>query len=159
MTKVNLSEAARMVPVSRSTFNRHLKSGKVSKLLDDNGKPCVDVSELNRVYGDLSHETGPKSILMKQNGISQDSAEISHENIRLKTELEATKKLLEKTEQSEGKWQKEAEDWKRQAQSLLIDQRPQSEQPLERTQKPVEGSQYQIGWWDRFLGRKATREA
>ena len=159
MTKVNLSEAARMVPVSRSTFNRHLKSGKVSKLLDDNGKPCVDVSELNRVYGDLSHETGPKSIPMKQNGISQDSAEISHENIRLKAELEATQKLLEKTEQSESKWQKEAEDWKRQAQSLLTDQRPQTEMPLESAQKPVEGPQYQIGWWDRFLGRKALREA
>lgn len=53
MTQVTISEAARRVGVARSTLLRHIKNGKISKVIGKDGKPSLDTSELLRVYGDL----------------------------------------------------------------------------------------------------------
>jgi len=53
MTQVTISEAARRVGVARSTLLRHIKNGKVSKVIGKDGKPSLDTSELLRVYGYL----------------------------------------------------------------------------------------------------------
>lgn len=39
--------------IARSTLLRHIKNGKVSKVIGKDGKPSLDTSELLRVYGDL----------------------------------------------------------------------------------------------------------
>lgn len=53
MSKLTLTEAVKVIPVSESTLRRDLKSGKVSFETDERGRKRIDVSELTRVYGGL----------------------------------------------------------------------------------------------------------
>lgn len=53
MSKLTLTEAVAVIPVSESTLRRDLKSGKVSFETDAKGRKQIDVSELTRVYGPL----------------------------------------------------------------------------------------------------------
>jgi hypothetical protein len=52
MAKVNVSQAAQMAGVSRSTIHKQLNAGKLSAERMD-GKTLIDVSELERVFGTL----------------------------------------------------------------------------------------------------------
>jgi hypothetical protein len=52
MAKVNVSQAAQMAGVSRSTIHKQLNSGKLSAERTD-GQTLIDVSELERVFGAL----------------------------------------------------------------------------------------------------------
>lgn len=49
MAKISISEASRLTGKNRSTLHRHIKSGKLSKIMDGD-TPVVDTSELARVY-------------------------------------------------------------------------------------------------------------
>ena len=49
---VSISDAAKMVGVSRDTFYRHIDDKKISIIDRDTPRPKVDVSELQRVYND-----------------------------------------------------------------------------------------------------------
>lgn len=73
MANVSISEAARLAKVSRSTLNRHLKDGTISKHKDNAGRPYVDTSELLRVYGELSRQdrTGQDSLMQHGTGSEQ----------------------------------------------------------------------------------------
>ena len=53
MSKITLSEAVEIIPVSESTLRRHMRAGKVSSEKDRNGRNLFDTAELARVYGDL----------------------------------------------------------------------------------------------------------
>ena len=53
MSKITLSEAVEIIPVSESTLRRHMRTGKVSSEKDHNGRNLFDTAELARVYGDL----------------------------------------------------------------------------------------------------------
>lgn len=53
MTKLNLSQAAKVVGKNRVTLWRHINAGKLSAERDRDGNPLVDTSELLRVYGEL----------------------------------------------------------------------------------------------------------
>ena len=53
MSKITLSEAVEIIPVSESTLRRHMRTGKVSSEKDHNGRNLFDTAELVRVYGDL----------------------------------------------------------------------------------------------------------
>jgi len=50
MAKISISEAARLTGKNRTTLHRHIKSGKLSRFLDDDNNPVLDTSELIRVY-------------------------------------------------------------------------------------------------------------
>jgi len=50
MAKISISEAARLTGKNRTTLHRHIKSGKLSKFLDNDNAPLLDISELMRVY-------------------------------------------------------------------------------------------------------------
>ena len=54
MQKLSTAEAVKVIPVSESTLRRDLKSGKVSFTTDKNNRKQIDVSELERVYGQLT---------------------------------------------------------------------------------------------------------
>ena len=56
MSKLTMSQAVAVIPVSESTLRRDLKSGKVSFDTDAKGRKQIDVSELTRVYGPLKTE-------------------------------------------------------------------------------------------------------
>lgn len=120
MAKVNLTQGAKLAGVSRSTLNRHLKEGKISRVNGENGKPCVDTSELQRVYGGLSHDILSQDVPMKQHETPLDTAQNGIEIAVLRAELNAAKERLEET-------QKDRDEWKGQAKTLsmlLTDQRP-----------------------------------
>ena len=51
-TRYNIMQAHRITGKSRTTIQRHLKSGKLSFVEDGDGNRMIDASELIRVYGD-----------------------------------------------------------------------------------------------------------
>ena len=58
MSKMTITEAVKIIPVSESTLRRDLKSGKVSFETDAKRRKQIDVSELTRVYGQLKDQNG-----------------------------------------------------------------------------------------------------
>ena len=58
MSKLTITEAVKILPISESTLRRDLKSGKVSFDLDQKGRKQIDVSELQRVYEQLRTQNG-----------------------------------------------------------------------------------------------------
>ena len=54
MSKITLTEAVNLLPVSESTLRRDMLKGKVSADKDLRGRNVFDVAELQRVYGDLN---------------------------------------------------------------------------------------------------------
>ena len=58
MSKLTITEAVKILPVSESTLRRDLKSGKVSYETDQKGRKQIDVSELERVYEQLKTQNG-----------------------------------------------------------------------------------------------------
>ena len=58
MSKLTITEAVKVIPISESTLRRDLKSGKVSFETDAKNRKQIDVSELTRVYGQLKHASG-----------------------------------------------------------------------------------------------------
>ena len=56
MSKLTITEAVKVIPVSESTLRRDLKSGKVSFETDAKNRKQIDVSELTRVYGQLKNQ-------------------------------------------------------------------------------------------------------
>lgn len=65
MAKVNISTAAKMVGVDRSTFYRHVAEKGITLEEKNTKRPKVDVSELIRVYGDKVKT--PDQILQQKN--------------------------------------------------------------------------------------------
>ena len=58
MSKLSITEAVKILPISESTLRRDLKSGKVSYEKDQKGRKQIDVSELERVYEQLRTQNG-----------------------------------------------------------------------------------------------------
>ncbi len=50
-TKVSISDAAKMVEVTRATMYQHIKEKGISLTDTDTKRPKIDVSELARIYG------------------------------------------------------------------------------------------------------------
>ena len=59
MSKITLSEAVNIIPVSESTLRRDMRKGKVSSEKDRNGRHLFDSSELARVYVNLKLNGSP----------------------------------------------------------------------------------------------------
>ena len=59
MSKITLSEAVKIIPVSESTLRRDMRKGKVSSEKDRNGRHLFDSSELARVYVNLKLNGNP----------------------------------------------------------------------------------------------------
>ena len=129
MAQVNLTQGAKLAGVSRSTLNRHIKDGKLSKDISPDGKPCVETSELHRVYTTLSHVETPQNVSVVQHGTVNETAEIK----ALQVELEATKERLDEMRQDRDEWKGQA----RTLTALLSDQRAVQTPPRRR-------------WWSVF---------
>ena len=57
MALVSISKAAKLAGVNRSNFyTSYLNQGKISVVKDERNRPCVDTSELLRVFGSLKSE-------------------------------------------------------------------------------------------------------
>lgn len=95
MTKVSVSEAAKLVGKSIKTIYRHIDTGKLSASQNDNGLKSIDVSELQRVYGNIK--------ITNENVIESQMSEVENQNNNqtrqlLQQENEMLKKLLDEKE-------------------------------------------------------------
>lgn len=54
MAKVSISEAARLAGKSRTTLHRLIKTGELSTCAGVRNSKLIDISELIRVFGDIS---------------------------------------------------------------------------------------------------------
>lgn len=88
MSKLNISEAARATDKPRSTIQRNIKKGVLSAETDATGCTVIDVSELQRVFGNLDMDAvasgAEQSGAKEQSATSQNGAET--ELMRLKLE-------------------------------------------------------------------------
>ena len=90
MSIVTINEAANLVGKSIKTIYRHIESGKLSCVIDDNGRKVVDMAELVRVYGlDLSLIENDNKVSMSDNGNG-----VENNIIHLEKEIELLKMLL-----------------------------------------------------------------
>lgn len=92
MSKLTISEAVKIVPVSQATLYRDLKKGKVSFETNGKDKRLIDVSELERVYGELKtpgqSENGNGHIADSLNETSQTLSLTNNENEKIINLLE-----------------------------------------------------------------------
>lgn len=136
MTQVSISEGARLAGVSRSTLNRHLKDGALSKHRDNAGRPYVETSELVRFYGELSQSDRTEKDGTGQRGTAQIRQDVSELERKLMTteaalDLErvmrgSEQERREAAEEAAAKWQAQAE----RLTTLLSDQRQTTTQSL-----------------------------
>ena len=136
MAKVNLSEAAGLVNVARSTLYSYIRSGKLSVDKDHLGKPQIDTSELIRVFGVLQDNDKDNK---KDTEITPDTVTIQSENAALRAENEVLREMLRIREEQLREHQ-EQESWLRQR----LDS-------LEATLLPGSSAK---SWWSRIFGSK-----
>lgn len=72
MSKLNISEAARATNKPRSTIQRNIKKGVLSAEKDATGRTVIDVSELQRVFGNLDMDAVASEA--EQTGVKEQSA-------------------------------------------------------------------------------------
>ena len=76
MSKLTITDAVKVIPVSESTLRRDLKSGKVSFETDAKNRKQIDISELTRVYGQLK-----QSVETRRGGVTpSEQAEPVNDN-------------------------------------------------------------------------------
>lgn len=106
MAKLNISQAAKASGKSRSTIQRHIKSGKLSVSQDATGNIEIDTAELLRVFGEL-----------KQNATALQHVPDAPESDRkqqldtgVSVAVEALKKELERAQEREVWLQKQVSE-------------------------------------------------
>lgn len=77
MSKLTITEAVKIIPVSESTLRRDVKNGTVSCHKDDKGRNRFEVAELERVYGQL------KSLNGTQPPAERSDPEPTHQNLSM----------------------------------------------------------------------------
>ncbi len=150
MAQVSISEAARLAGVSRSTLNRHLQNGAISKHRDASGRPYIETSELLRFYGELSQPDRTDQDIVGQHGTGQLKPVVSDLERKLyeaqaaldleTVRREAEEAAREKAEAGEAHWRAQAE----RLTLLLTDQR----KGLGGDRRP---------WWERLFGGGSER--
>lgn len=134
MAKLNITQAAKAVGISRQTMNEHLKTKNISVDRSNPKKPLIDTSELLRVYGSLqSPDTKPRRQnlhnLTPANDRKNDALQDELDTLR-REKFETLQARVDAAEKERDDWKAEAAEWKAQAQELaatnrlLTDQRP-----------------------------------
>lgn len=75
MSKLTITEAVKIIPVSESTLRRDLKDGKVSYETDQKGRKRFEVAELERAYGQLKPQNGTQPLV--------DTSTEPHQNLSM----------------------------------------------------------------------------
>ncbi len=108
MAKVSISAAAKLAGVSRSTLYRsYIDKGKISLSKDQRDNPCIDTSELLRVFGALQGTVPQSDSAGQVIGTARDSMGQAEKNAKhaLEVELKLVKKQLEEAKEREA-WYK-----------------------------------------------------
>ena len=148
MAKLNLTQAAKRVGVSRQTFYRHIDKKGISVSKDEEGRKAIDESELFRVYGDALqvdvksdvtplHDVTPKKA-KSDSGLQVKVAVLEE---RLSGRDEMIEHLKAEIRELKGK----DEDNQR----LLMDLR------VEAAKTPPEAPPRKLTMWERLTGKTA----
>ena len=119
MAKLSITAAAKLAGVSRSTLYRtYIDKGLLSVSKDQQGKRCIDTSELLRVFGTLQSEAeqGDSSDGVGQpsatpsDGVGQSEKAPESKESALELELKLTKEQLEESRSREEWYKKKIDD-------------------------------------------------
>jgi hypothetical protein len=91
MAIVSISEAARLTGKSRKTIQRYVSDGRISMSQRDAGRSGIDISELVRVFGDLSQ---PAPALSHASESQFDAPSVTPDVVSKLASLEAENALL-----------------------------------------------------------------
>jgi len=112
------------VGVARSTLLRHIKNGKVSKVIGKDGKPSLDTSELLRVYGYLkiADKDDTSDTLHQNRSVLQDDTgdRYTEKDIEIATLRAELKSATERADE----FKEERDEWRgvaKKGQALLTD--------------------------------------
>jgi hypothetical protein len=163
MSKVSISEAARLTGKPRSTLHRHIGNGTLSKESDGQGKPVLDIAELERVYGPLLQADMKHNGVMLHSATSETVAANRAEIEGLRRENTLLRDQLEDVKRERQKWQEEADSWRKQATALLPgptaanqqQPEPKSAEPAQAQRsaaEPVTPHKGLRGWLHRLTG-------
>ena len=100
--QLTVTQAAKAVKKGRNTLYRHMNDGTLSYTDDGTGKRLIDVSELQRVYQDLSglEQHGTKRDTLQKDIMEQT---VTPENQALKQQIEQLKHQLDVSNQEKQK--------------------------------------------------------
>jgi GTPase SAR1 family protein len=134
MPKLSITEAARLYGKSRSTLYKQNKNGVLSFSAGDDGRPCIDLSEMIRVYGPVPNQ------------YTQEN-ELEHENTHEERAFDALLEII-KRQEKQLLQADEREAWLRERleQSQRQLDRAQQQIQLLTDQKPTKSSRNRP-WW------------
>ena len=135
MSVVTINEASNLIGKSIKTIYRHIDNGKLSCVIDDNGRKMVDISELVRVYGlDLT-------LAENNNGVSMSGRgnEVESDIVLLEKEIELLKMLLNEKDKLLNEKDQRNADLKQAL--MLLEDKNKVEQPRQ-------------SWFGRVFGKK-----
>jgi len=111
MAIVSISKAAKLVGKSRTTVQKYIKDGKLSKCAGEHGIEGIDTSELLRVFGSLSghvnNMTTNAQIGQKLAGVYTDENTIKI--IELEAKLDKVNAIIDEKEKTIAAQQKHIE--------------------------------------------------
>ena len=159
MSKLTVTEAVKVIPVSESKLRRDMKAGVVSYEVDEKGKKRFDPSELVRVYGeiDLLENNGQ----VKENNPNpsktrHDSAEIialkDNQIADLRNQLERTETQLEIASSEKTKLLDLLSAEKSEKREIKAEMIALMPPPDERVEKPEQPEIKPRGWLQRLIG-------
>ena len=135
MSIVTINEASNLVGKSIKTIYRHIDNGKLSCVIDDNGRKMVDISELVRVYGlDLTLAKNNNGVSMSERG-----NEVESDIVLLEKEIELLKMLLNEKDKLLNEKDQRNADLKQAL--MLLEDKNKVEQPRQ-------------SWFGRVFGKK-----
>ncbi len=151
MSKLNISEAARATDKPRSTIQRNIKKGVLSAEKDATGRTVIDVSELQRVFGNLDMDAvangAEQTEAKEQSATGQNGAEM--ELLRLK--LEYTERERDEAQRRERDQANQHRDERDRLLSIIETQTSQIKAlaaPAESAKEPTP----KRGFWQRLFG-------
>ncbi len=111
MSKLSLSQAAKLTCKSKSTINRAIKNGKISATRHEDGTYSIDPSELARAF-DVEPIDGSKR------------RDAEPDETRLLERISALEAMLNREREISADLKEDRDRWRQQANALLTDQRP-----------------------------------
>lgn len=118
MALVSISKAAKLAGINRSNFyTSYLNQGKISVVRDERNRPCVDTSELLRVFGSLKSEgLGIQRDTTHYNTTGQNTTDTTTDSVlyplieQLKQQLAESKKREQHALEREQFYQQQLKD-------------------------------------------------
>ena len=174
-SKFNISAVHRLTGKARSTISNHLKAGKVSYILDDDGNKLIEASEIIRVYGDELELDSDGKIKtktdrnVKRTEVKNDASEHSQAMLKQeKLERDRERKQLQETIENLRTDLEKSQDRESRATLLLENQSSESDRWLKQmaeiekriANQELETKRYRRalieernrGFWERLFG-------